>query len=69
MGKSALATNIAFNIARVWAGELQPDGSMKTVNGGIVGLFSLEMSAEQLATRIIAEQSKRVVLQHPPRPH
>jgi replicative DNA helicase len=57
MGKSALATNIAFNIAKSWAGEVQPDGAMKTVNGGIVGLFSLEMSSEQLATRIIAEQS------------
>ncbi len=57
MGKTALGTNIAFNIAKAWAGELQPDGSMKTVNGGIVGFFSLEMSAEQLATRIIAEQS------------
>ena len=57
MGKSALATNVGFNIAKAWRGELQPDGSMKTVDGGIVGLFSLEMSAEQLATRIIAEQS------------
>ncbi len=57
MGKSALATNIGFNIAKQWRGELQPDGTMKTVDGGIVGLFSLEMSAEQLATRIIAEQS------------
>jgi replicative DNA helicase len=57
MGKSALATNIGFNVAKAWAGEIQPDGAMKTVNGGIVGLFSLEMSAEQLATRIIAEQS------------
>jgi replicative DNA helicase len=57
MGKSALATNIGFSVAKAWAGELQPDGSMKTVNGGIVGLFSLEMSSEQLATRIIAEQS------------
>jgi replicative DNA helicase len=57
MGKTALATNIAFNIAKAYRGEKQPDGSMKTVNGGIVGFFSLEMSAEQLATRIIAEQS------------
>ena len=57
MGKTALATNIAFNIARVYQGEKQPDGTVKTVNGGIVGFFSLEMSAEQLATRIIAEQS------------
>jgi replicative DNA helicase len=37
--------------------EKQPDGSLKTVNGGIVGFFSLEMSADQLATRIVAEQS------------
>jgi len=57
MGKTALATNMAFNIARHWEGALQPDGSMKTVNGGIVGFFSLEMSSEQLATRIVAEQS------------
>ncbi|MEO8667889.1 MAG: replicative DNA helicase [Bauldia sp.] len=58
MGKTALATNIAFNIAKAWRGEVQPDGSMKTVNGGIVGFFSLEMSSEQLATRIVAEQSE-----------
>jgi replicative DNA helicase len=57
MGKSALASNIAYNIAKAWNGELRPDGHMATVNGGIVGFFSLEMSAEQLATRIIAEQT------------
>jgi replicative DNA helicase len=57
MGKTALATNIAFNIAKAYQSEQQPDGSQKTVNGGIVGFFSLEMSAEQLATRVIAEQS------------
>ncbi len=58
MGKTSLATNIAFNIAKAYQFELQPDGSHKTVNGGIVGFFSLEMSAEQLATRIIAEQAQ-----------
>ncbi len=57
MGKTAFATNIAFNIAKAWRGEPRPDGSMKTLDGGLVGFFSLEMSAEQLATRIIAEQS------------
>src|SRR3954463_10696150 len=57
MGKTSLATNIAFNIAKAYEGEKQPDGTMKTVNGGIVGFFSLEMSSEQLATRIIAEQA------------
>jgi replicative DNA helicase len=57
MGKTALATNIAYNIAKSWRGERMADGTMKTVDGGIVGFFSLEMSAEQLATRIVAEQS------------
>jgi replicative DNA helicase len=57
MGKTALATNIAFNIAKAWRGEPRADGTMQTIDGGIVGFFSLEMSAEQLATRIIAEQS------------
>jgi replicative DNA helicase len=57
MGKTALATNIAYNVARAWQGEVQADGHITTVNGGIVAFFSLEMSAEQLATRIIAEQS------------
>src|SRR5690606_9943297 len=56
-GKTSLATNIAFNIAKAYRGEKQPDGAVKAVDGGIVGFFSLEMSAEQLANRIIAEQS------------
>jgi replicative DNA helicase len=57
MGKTALATNIGYNIARAWAGETRADGHMHTINGGIVGFFSLEMSAEQLATRIISERT------------
>src|SRR5579883_386955 len=57
MGKTALATNIAFNVARAYEFETRPDGTHATVNGGIVGFFSLEMSAEQLATRIISEQA------------
>src|SRR5215469_15434057 len=58
MGKSSLATNIGYNIAKAWQGEVRADGHITSVNGGIVGFFSLEMSAEQLATRIIAEQTK-----------
>ena len=57
MGKTALATNIAFNIAKAYRFEVRPDGTHETTNGGIVGFFSLEMSSEQLATRIISEQS------------
>jgi len=58
MGKTSLATNIAFNIAKAWRGEVTPDGHQKTTNGGLVGFFSLEMSSEQLATRILAEQAE-----------
>jgi len=57
MGKTSLATNVGYNVAKAWRGEVRPDGHTITVNGGIVGFFSLEMSAEQLATRIIAEQT------------
>ena len=57
MGKTALATNIAYNIAKAHRGETRADGHIATVDGGIVGFFSLEMSAEQLATRIIAERT------------
>jgi replicative DNA helicase len=57
MGKTALATNIAYNVARAHRAEVQADGSSKSVHGGIVGFFSCEMSAEQLATRIMAEQT------------
>jgi replicative DNA helicase len=57
MGKTALATNIAFNVARSYAWEPQPDGSRKTASGGVVAFFSLEMSAEQLAMRILADAS------------
>src|SRR5258708_35092406 len=57
MGKTSLATNIAYNVARAYQGEVQPDGTMKAVNGGVVGFFSCEMSGEQLATRIVAERT------------
>jgi replicative DNA helicase len=57
MGKTALACNVAFDVARHYAWEPQPDGSKKTVNGGVVAFFSVEMSAEQLAMRLLAEVS------------
>jgi len=55
MGKSALATNIAFHVARHYAYDVQPDGTRRTARGGVVALFSLEMSSEQLAMRLLAE--------------
>ena len=58
MGKTSLVTNIAFNIASVYEPEQLADGSLKAKNGGVIGFFSLEMSSEQLATRIISEQTE-----------
>ena len=57
-GKTSLGTNIAFNVARAWRSETTPDGHLKTIDGGRVAFFSLEMSAEQLATRILSEQAE-----------
>ncbi|HBH27133.1 MAG TPA: replicative DNA helicase [Rhodospirillaceae bacterium] len=50
MGKTALATNIAFNAAQKYA---ESGGK----EGAVVGFFSLEMSADQLAARVLADQS------------
>jgi replicative DNA helicase len=55
MGKSSLATNIAFNCADRLLRDRR-DGIDKSVGAG-VALFSLEMSSDQLATRILAEQA------------
>ena len=49
MGKTALATNIAFNAAQ----KIQISGKKSSI-----AFFSLEMSSEQLSTRILAEQSR-----------
>ncbi len=57
MGKTALATNIAFNAAKSYKAVHHPDGTVEAKDGAIVGFFSLEMSSEQLATRLLAEQS------------
>ena len=58
MGKTALGTNIAFNAAKKFKEQEDEFGNKKIIDGGKVGFFSLEMSAEQLATRVLAEQSK-----------
>jgi len=55
MGKTSLATNIAFNCADRLLRD-QRDGIAKTVGAG-VAFFSLEMSSDQLATRVLAEQA------------
>ncbi|MDC1194004.1 replicative DNA helicase, partial [Planktomarina temperata] len=55
MGKTSLATNIAFNIAQAYKKGITTSGEEGAVDGGVVGFFSLEMSAEQLASRILSE--------------
>ncbi|WP_440911146.1 replicative DNA helicase [Candidatus Pelagibacter sp.] len=49
MGKTSLATNIAFNAAK----HIQDSGKKSSV-----AFFSLEMSSEQLSTRILSEQAR-----------
>lgn len=58
MGKTSLATNIAFNVARKWKEGRRSDGTVGTVDGGVVGFFSLEMSAAQLAQRVLSEAAE-----------
>ncbi len=58
MGKTSLATNIAFNIAKAYKKGMTHDGTEGAIEGGAVGFFSLEMSAEQLAARVLSEASE-----------
>ncbi len=58
MGKTALVANIAYNVASAYEPEHSPDGEIKAKNGGRVAFFSLEMSSEQLATRIISSEAQ-----------
>lgn len=58
MGKTSLATNIAFNIAKAYKRGMTHEGVEGAVDGGVVGFYSLEMSAEQLAARILSEASE-----------
>ena len=57
MGKTSLATNIAFAAARRFIQEQEEGQELAKRAGTPVAFFSLEMSADQLATRILAEQS------------
>ncbi len=57
MGKTALATNIAFNAAKRWTDDLVAGRDMDRSKGAVVCFFSLEMSADQLAARILSDRS------------
>jgi replicative DNA helicase len=58
MGKTSLATNIAYNVAKAYKKGLKQDGTEGAIDGGVVGFYSLEMSAEQLAARILSEAAE-----------
>lgn len=58
MGKTSLATNIAFNVAKAYKRGTRHDGTEGAIEGGVVGFYSLEMSAEQLAARILSEAAE-----------
>ncbi|PCI46108.1 MAG: replicative DNA helicase [Alphaproteobacteria bacterium] len=57
MGKTALATNIAFNTAKAYRDDMALGISHEESKGAVVAFFSLEMAADQLAARILAEQA------------
>ncbi|MBV9841488.1 MAG: replicative DNA helicase [Sphingomonadaceae bacterium] len=57
MGKSSLATNIAYNAAMRYVRDKEDGIDPAKSVGAPVAIFNLEMSADQLATRILAEQS------------
>ena len=57
MGKTALATKIAFGAARALVREAQAKGQ-NTLPKGVAALFSLEMSADQLATRLLVRRER-----------
>jgi replicative DNA helicase len=58
MGKTALATKIAFSAAAAYRERVDERGEKEVVEGAKVAFFSLEMSAEQLATRILSEETE-----------
>jgi replicative DNA helicase len=58
MGKSSLGTNIAFNAARAFRATKGPDGRPVAEDGAVAAFFSMEMSSEQIATRVLAEESR-----------
>jgi replicative DNA helicase len=58
MGKTALATNMAFAAAERFLQD-QADGiEPNRAAGAPIAIFSLEMSSEQLVTRVLSEQSQ-----------
>lgn len=58
MGKTSLAVTIGLNAARAYREIRDDSGHVVDTEGAVVGFFSLEMSREQLATRVVSEQTR-----------
>ncbi len=58
MGKTSLATNMAYAAARRFMQDKNDGIDVAKTAGAVIAFFSLEMSADQLATRVLAEQSE-----------
>jgi replicative DNA helicase len=58
MGKTALATKMAYSAALAYREKRHDDGTVEVVEGAKVAFFSLEMSSEQLANRILSEETE-----------
>ncbi|MDF1731935.1 MAG: replicative DNA helicase [Minwuia sp.] len=58
MGKTSLAVTIGLNAARAYRQIRDDTGNVVDTEGAVVGFFSLEMSREQLATRVVSEQTR-----------
>src|SRR5262249_57041624 len=56
-GKAGLASTVAFNAALAYREERDESGRVSVREGAKVAFFSLEMSSEQLATRILSEET------------
>ncbi|CAA6603789.1 Replicative DNA helicase [Rhodospirillaceae bacterium LM-1] len=57
MGRTAIATNIAFNAANAYSERADESGRKIVTDGAVVAFFSLKMRAENLAARILSERT------------
>jgi replicative DNA helicase len=58
MGKTSLGVNVAYNVARARMQALRTGLDAAVNKGGVVAFFSLEMSADQLATRLLSDAAE-----------
>ena len=67
MGKTSLATNIAFHVAKHWKGDVTPDGHKKTVDGGQVGLLLARNERRAAGNAYSGRAGRNLLIRHPAR--